>query len=116
MDHREFSTAIKRLFGTEARAARELGINPRTMRKYTADPATVSATNALRVPDTLVAEVRDLLALFPDGVRTIDPRKSLRVLYNQMLAAGWPPDQAGAGILGAATALAQSIPGATPDA
>lgn len=97
----DLRTAIETLWpghGAQTRAAEHFGINSRRIREY------VSGT--YNVPEWMAREVSDLLAMFPDGVKTVDPRKSLAVLHQQMRAAGWTDAEAAASILGAAMACA----------
>ncbi len=105
MTRDELYAAIDTLWGgNQSRAARDLNIKPRTMRAALTSPDN-SSYRALK--PSIAGEIRDLLEQFPDGVRSVDPRRSLAVLHDHMRRAGWTDGQAAAAILGAATALAR---------
>lgn len=101
MTHDEFRAAIESLWpghGSQTRAAKHFSVNPRRIREY--------VSGAYNVPGWMAAEISDLLAMFPEGVKTINPRTAIAVLHQQMRQAGWTDSEAAAGILGASHALA----------
>lgn len=104
----ELRAAIQTLWpghGGQTRAARHFGIDSSRIRAMLAPHG---AANHRRIPEGIAREITDLLAQFPDGITNVDPRKSVAILHQQMQAAGWRADEAAAGILGAAVALARS--------
>lgn len=59
-------------------------------------------SGARAVPAWLAGELTALVAQFPGGHVEVDPRRSIEILQQQMIAAGYSEGQAAAGILGAA--------------
>lgn len=112
MDHIEFRAALEKLWpghGGQTKAAKYFWPEAfsdakghenakRRLRKYLAGENAVSAD--------IAAEVRDLLAMFPDGMKSVDPVKVISILQSQMIAAGWT-SQSASSILGAALANAR---------
>ncbi|MFE3838588.1 hypothetical protein [Pseudogemmobacter sonorensis] len=102
MTHAEFLAAIETLWpghGGKAAAARELGIGYRRVQEFLTEPGKPSHR---KIPPGIADEIRDLLERFPNGVRMADPRQVIGALHEQMIRNGWRPDEAAAGILGAA--------------
>lgn len=109
MDRSELRQAIEVLWGgNQSRAARDLGINPATIRRALTDPSNSSYSP---LNDGLASEIRNLLDQFPSGVSMTDPRQSLRILHEKMQRDGWTGAQSAASILGAAVALSKSVLG-----
>jgi len=100
----ELRAAIEQLWpghGGQEKATAEFGWkDSRTLRKY------LSGEKA--VPGWLEIEIRDLLERFPGGMKSVDPRKTLRLLHQHMMNAGFPRKEAAAGILGACLAMVEA--------
>lgn len=85
--------------GGQTRAAEHFSINNRRIREYLAD--------TYPVPEWMAAEIADLLEAFPDGVRCVDPTKTIAVLQKQMERSGLSASAVAASILGTAIAHAR---------
>lgn len=85
--------------GGQARAAEHFKITDRSIRRY--------ISGEREIPAWMANELADLRQQFPNGIKTQDPRATLKILHDQMVASGWPANQSAAGILGAASALAR---------
>lgn len=106
MNGQELRAAIETLWpghGAQARAARHFNIADRRIRDY--------ISGARGVPGWMETEIRDLLEMFPGGVRDVDPRKIIGILQQQMVATGWTAGQSAASILAVAVSNAQDILG-----
>lgn len=93
----ELRAAIETLWpghGNQTRAAEYLGVGSSRIREW--------LRGARKIPDGVAADLRYLLARFPDGVRVADPMQAIETLQRQMMTAGWTEAEAAAGILGAA--------------
>lgn len=93
----ELRIAIETLWpghGGQTRAARHFSIGDRRVREY--------LSGARAVPEWMSREVRDLLKLFPAGVREVDPDKAVSMLQESMEKAGWAPAEGAAAILAVA--------------
>lgn len=102
MTNDEFRTAIETLWpghGSQTRAAEHFGISSRRVREF--------VSGERNVPQGVADELADLAAMFPDGVRTVNPPRALAILHQAMRRAGWTDDQSAAAILGASMALAR---------
>ena len=97
MTSSELRTAIETLWpghGGQTRAAEHFSVNDRRIRSY--------LSGERGVPDWMAREVDDLLLQFPDGIRDIDPAKSIAVLQSLLTGAGHSEAVAAAMVLGAA--------------
>lgn len=103
MTNDELRTAIETLWpghGAQTKAANAVQISSRRIREY------ISGERA--VPQWLADEIGGLLQMFPEGVKDIDPTKSIAVLQQQMTGAGWTPAEAAVAIVSAAAANAKT--------
>ncbi|SIT74842.1 hypothetical protein [Pontibaca methylaminivorans] len=92
-----FRTLIEQIWpahGSQTRAAEYLEVNSSRIREW--------IRGARPVPDGVAAEIQSLAEQFPGGIRDVDPRRTIAILHQQMLAAGWTAAESAAGILGAA--------------
>lgn len=93
----EFRATIYTLWpgnGTQTRAAEYLGVGSARVREW--------LSGRRPIPASAACEIRELLVLFPDGLRASDPRRVIAALQQSMARSGWTAEQSAASILGAA--------------